>query len=255
MVIVLDCETKQSALAGLSAMFHCSASDLETVLRSIDLEGTYNRDGDTIEVAQPEYLYNYVEHKFGKPRSPDRVCWFHCTRSRKGNQFTQGILPLDSALPYVWAMVIDVARGTPAYARLQSMQEHGVSDFHYGLRTMCPTHHGPYGYLVKDCAFDPSRLWSHDYLRLPEIVEDICNAYVKEYGESIGHLYQSALSPCIVKFSSDRGFAQGGLEGALLYAYTSTKGLPLNFDSVYCFDGEGVAVEPCDILSIQNLDR
>lgn len=253
-MIVLDCESAESALLSLASIFRCRPLDIRGALLAIDLDEIYSDDGNTPDVQSWTYLFSHFVAEFGEPLPVDSICWFHCTRSIKSSKFTAGLLTLDQALPFVWAMLIDAVQGAPAAARLRSMRAGGVSNFHYRLKAGNRAHQGPYGFLVRDCAFNPSRLWSHDYLRLPEIVEDICNAYAKKYGEPIDQIYQTALVPCVVKFQSTRGFGLGSLEAAISYAYTCVRDLPPDFGAVYCFDGEGLSVDARDIVSVQYLD-
>jgi hypothetical protein len=77
--------------------------------------------------------------------------------------------------------------------------------------------------LVKEVAFCPDDLSSHDYLRLPEILEDICSGYQETYGVSIHSQLSQQLVPTIVKFWCDEKIDINCVESALFYAYQKSK--------------------------------
>jgi len=52
--------------------------------------------------------------------------------------------------------------------------------FQYNLKTSSSIHWGPYAMLVKEIGFND--VGNHDYLRVPEIVEDICLSFQQQYG-------------------------------------------------------------------------
>ncbi|EQA1213255.1 hypothetical protein AT509_004642 [Escherichia coli] len=51
----------------------------------------------------------------------------------------------------------------------------------FQLRTGDKIHWGPFGHLVRELHFNASENGLHDYLWLPELVEDVCKAYQKKY--------------------------------------------------------------------------
>ena len=107
--------------------------------------------------------------------------------------------------------------------------------------------------LVKDIAFRAKEIGNHDYLRLAEIVEDICDGYRDKYGISIHEDVVSSLKPCIVKFRSNFRIDQSCIEAAIFYVYKRTKGEPLSGDANTCFDAKGNIIPHGDILSIKYL--
>ena len=48
------------------------------------------------------------------------------------------------------------------------------------LRENC--HYGPYAMLVREIAFNSQVVGNHDYLKIPEIIEDMCMDVQKVYG-------------------------------------------------------------------------
>ena len=66
-------------------------------------------------------------------------------------------------------------------ANLEKLREVGVPDDLNNEKTTNRLHSGPYAMLVKESAFRSSEIGNHDYLEFPEIVEDICNGYERQY--------------------------------------------------------------------------
>lgn len=94
------------------------------------------------------------------------------------------------------------------------------------------------------------KLWQHDYVRLPELVEDVCNAY-KKYGQDLTGHYLEVLKPCIVCFRADIDYEKGALEAALSYAYTSVRELPPDSGAVFGIDRHGKSVSVDEIVNVE----
>lgn len=250
MGFVLNCESGASTLDSLSNGFSCTEEALRAALLAIDLDHIYQKHWQEIDIPSKEYLYNYVAEKFGNHRSLASVCWFHLTRTTEDNEFENGILPLGESLEFVWEMVLCIAKDKQVRNNLALMKRSGVSDYHYKTKSRDVLHWGPYGILVRDVAHHSRELSQHDYLGMPEIVEDICNGYQKQFGTSILGLYEEALIPKIVKFKSSNRLDAGCLEAAIYFAYRYIRGLPPCRGAVTCFDGNGASIPPENILSV-----
>ncbi len=118
----------------------------------------------------------------------------------------------------------------------------GVPDEMFQLRTGDKIHLGPFGHLVRELHFNASENGLHDYLWLPELVEDVCKAYQKKYGHNLKPHYLSVLHPCIVWFEADIVYEKGVLETALSYAYTSVRDLPPDGNATFGIDCDGKSV-------------
>ena len=105
--------------------------------------------------------------------------------------------------------------------------------------------------LVRDVAFAPNNLSNHDYLLLPEIVEDICNGYLEKYQVSIHKDVVDALVPCIVKFVVRDNRDIGGIAPAISYLYKGIREEPISYYANTCFDAEGKVIPKTDILRIE----
>lgn len=249
-MVDLDCESPQSSLNSLSRIFGIDEMGLREFLASIDLDRHYELNNPQL-MAGPELL-RLFELEGGRQReSIDRVYWFHLTRVLSSTQFQDGILPLGQVLPSIWTMLFKLFTGTHHEARLRAMQAAGVADRHFNFKTNNSDQWGPFAMLVRDVAFFSAEVHNHDYLRTPEIVEDICNGYREQFGENIQAAIEHSMVPTIVKFwSTYQGY---GLESAMCYAYCCVHKEQLRSSANTCFDGEGTTVPFEHIVSIQAL--
>jgi len=252
-MLVLDCESRGSALESLSTIYGVPADSLAEFLETFDLDAHYaknnpNRPGN-------EELRIVVESSLGrKPAQIDRVFWFHLTRARKASDFADGIEPLTASLDRVWRTMLDVFRGTEHEVQLRKLRQSGVPDYQYDLKVGKAHLAGPYAMLVREVAFCPREIRNHDYLRLPEIMEDICNGYQEVHGESIHDTLERALMPIIVKFWSTKRQGLDCIEAALYYLHSTAHNQPLNYYANTCFDAKNEAIVPEQIVRVETID-
>jgi len=241
----LDCESGEAAISSLSVGFSCTQEKLREVLLSIDLDEVYEH--------KEQCLYNYVVREVGEHKELSGVYWFHSTRTSLDNNFQYGIHPLNDALDKVWDVMISTIPTPEVKQNLQLMRTIGVNDEMYELRTNDSIHWGPYGILVREVAFNTKKLKQHDYLKMPELVEDICNAYKLTYEVSLDLLYENLLIPKLVKFYSSKRLDNGCIEAALNYAYTKIRKLPINESCVTVLNNGGTAIKPEEIVNVETV--
>ena len=111
-------------------------------------------------------------------------------------------------------------------------------------------HWGPYGVLVRDVAFCPAEIGNHDYLGIPEIIEDISLCFVEQYGFDLRSAFIQNSQPCIVKFI-DYTPDPRCLPPALYYLYSRFHGEPLSLSCNTCFDGLGKSVRQKQIQRVE----
>ncbi|HCM9246546.1 hypothetical protein ACWYXD_19855 [Enterobacter roggenkampii] len=252
-MLILDCSSRTQALHTLSAGFACPPEKLKKVLLSLDLEHIYETD-QSIMVDANQYLKDYVSAELGEPGPFSRAFWFHGTRTFAGNSFPDGLLALNQSESLAMKMLLDLAPDEVVRKRLREWdQPGGVPDEMFQLRTGDKMHWGPYGHLVRELHFHTSENGLHDYLWLPELVEDVCKAYQKKYGHDLKPHYLSVLHPCIVWFEADIVYEKGVLETALAYAYTSVRDLPPDGNATFGIDCDGKSVSRSDIAKIEFL--
>ena len=250
-MLTLDCSTRDKALLALAAGFKCSTDELRSALLSIDIEFIYETD-ETILIPSWQYLREHICNLIGEPEEFADAYWFHGTRTTHDNQFSEGLLTLGRSEKLVMDMLISHAPTNQVRERLQAWNTHGgVPEDLYQMRTLEKMHWGPYGHLVREVHLHAQDLSQHDYVWLPELVEDVCRAYKEYYQQDLTKHYLQILRPCIVWFRSEIQCQYGVLEAALSYAYTSVRGLPPDSGSVYGVDKDGVDVPHRDIFKIE----
>lgn len=255
MPIILDCEDGESALASLSDCFNLTPGKLSDILRSIDVQSYYISWENSPDVDHTEFLYNYVVEEAGHPNNTDYICYFHTTRTTEANNFYSGILPLCDVIEVIWQTLCNIFVGTNIERNLLDMKNNGFENFHYNNKIDKESAYGPFAILVREIADDPERLSQHNYFRMPEIIEDICDGYYTAFGEPIYNQVHDALHPCVVKFSKAMAADQGCIEAALYYAYTYVNSLPVSGGSVWCFDGENQPVTYDEIIYIDFIEE
>jgi hypothetical protein len=248
-VTALDCESRDSALASIAAIYEVAREDIDDFLRLFDIDKYYAENAPS-RSADNELLLLF-EGRFGSPRvPPSTVYWFHLTRVLPAVDFAHGIKPLSAALDDVWDTVCDVFKGTAHEEGLKALRSGGVPDHAYVLKLSSPVHGGPFGMLVRDSAFRAEEMWNHDYLSLPEIMEDICNGYLTAYRQPIHDQLRDALMPCGVKFWSRRQI-EGCIRAAMYYLYCTAHNRRLTIDANTCYDGGNERVPPEQIVKVE----
>jgi hypothetical protein len=247
----LDCESYRSSIKCLADAYAANISDVESFLSALDIEEEYRtRD---VSVLGDAYLVDRFQSQFGKPvHAWSSVCWFHLTRVPANSDFAEGILPLRMALEKIWTTVISVLDDARKKAVLERLRKTGVPDFQYNLKAGVALHDGPYAMLVRESAFHAASMSNHDYLRLPEIIEDICNGYKQYTGESIVDEVANSLKPCIVKFVDYDAANNGDLMRTVLYyCWSKCRNEELCYLANTCFDAKGKTIPRSAVLKVE----
>ena len=250
--MILDCESYDSARQSICETFGIADGALLKFLTNLDLDKLYD-DRQAAEIWTDDALIDAVECAFKTKAVPfDRVAWFHLTRTiQTPEAFSEGIFPLTERLESLWQMLISLPGNLERSANLANLRAAGVPDHLYQLKANSPIHSGPYAMLVRESAFCSNEMHNHDYLRVPEIIEDICNGYMKQFGKSILSEVSEALTPCVIKFEMHDDSARSLLEPALTYSWCKANGQTLHIRTNTCFDGRGKTVPSESIKKIQ----
>ena len=258
--MTLDCESLETTVTSMAGIFRCSNNDILKTLSRVRL------DKIPIKELLDSYIFQVFLDKFGEPSDLTNVCWFHLTRALPNSTFKEGILPLEMMKDRIWQALLEIVAGTEHYERLLKMKESGFDSYLYSLKMPSPTQGGPFAMLIREHAWHSESLGNHDHLALPEIIEDICDAYEKTYGKDIAAQVQKSLKPCIVKFqinNSDYPFPSSGwpekdwLVAAFNYLYLERKGwnqkerLDSTMSFLACFNNKGKPVMPDQILKVE----
>jgi len=239
---VLDCSSPASALVSIAAVLGRSPENVRAACRSVNPED--RTSGDLLAALELPALPDNFE-----------ALYFHGSRSLDPSSFRRlGIRPLGAMLEDIWAMLYGLLQDERRADEWQALREEveaggGAVGDRYHARVSCSW--GPFAFLIRDVAVQRNGRW-HDYLKGPEIVEDICWCVSRSWGIDLFGRFHRASTPCLVRFHGPGN--SGALAAALEYLVCFGHEIDLTLDCGYCFDGANetvpaAAVEDVEILS------
>lgn len=183
---------------------------------------------------------------------PAAIHWFHATRVIPGTLFDDGIKPLPAMLDFIWHFLRGLAADWSTAEQWNAFRAEmpGQGGCQYHSKVGYDFAEGPFGFLVREIILEPALVGNHDYLRIPEIVEDIGLSYDEAFGRHLRKRYLEVTQPCIVKFKSVEA-RPDALAAALTYVHCKLIGLELCVHCNTCFNGEGRAVDPRNVLAVE----
>lgn len=250
-VQVLDCESFDSAARSCAELMRTTPAALLDRVRSFE----YNDMPESERRAYP-YEELFLRRTLGLSESdlpaPPAVMWFHATRVPDGTSFEEGLLPMSARLEHIWTFLGRLASdwSTPQEWKVFRKGMRGQGASQYALKVSSGLADGPFAFLVREMIFQPRLLGNHDYLGVPEIVEDICMSYEEMHGKPLRARFIERTRPCIVKFRASEP-RPDTLAAALLYVHRKSRGEDLWTPCNTCFSGEGLAVPPTSILAVE----
>lgn len=250
---ILNCENFDSTLKSVSNILNIDESKLLGLLeRDYDIEyQDYNLG------MFDEFLYEKIV--IGrKDITIDKVCWFHLTRTTTINSFYEkGILPLGQVIEYIHQALYELVQDEISINEWEELlrKKDGHFAYLYAKKLSEKIHHGCYAMLVKDVAFCSDGIGNHDYLNVPEIVEDIISS-IPLHSIDLLKLFIKNTKPVIVKFISDIDReVRYLLPSALCYMYCKIRNEALWDGCNTCFNAMGRIIVPKDILSIEVVEN
>jgi len=238
---ILDCESLEGALTSLSRLLGLKCKELKATLLAYSME-EFESDCAPFVPNPRAILWDRIVGPRTSQPIPATIYWFHATRVKPGSDFSEGILPLNIMYPRLKLMLEEMA-GRPI--QIGSNPD----DRQLKLKLSDSAHWRPHAFLIRDAIVRRDN-GIHDYLALPEIVQDYASSVNAPW--LIG-AFQSATRPCIVKFRSIEprddvaGVALFYCHSALWGDYSSQNALGFYFD--------GKAVPGDDIISVEFLDE
>ncbi len=249
---VLDCESVETTYDSLQTILGMSRNDIEGVFDGLDIDRFYEERPDSL-IEPDELVFSAVTNGLPPIGAFDRVCWFHLTRTVENNAFRRGILPLGECIGAIWDSLYQTAQDHISVGEWNHFrQDLGSSESAdlYREKVGNPFHWGPYGILIRDVAFKANEMGSHDYLLVPEIVEDICRCFAATYDVDLLKAFCENTKPCIIKFIHDET-RQGYTKAALYYLYSIYSRRRLSLFCNPCFDAKGEPIPKKQILKIE----
>ncbi|MFF5085040.1 hypothetical protein ACFY36_49050 [Actinoplanes sp. NPDC000266] len=256
-MLVLDCETPDTAVSSLSRATVVPPQDLLKAIQHADQ--SLARPWQDPSSALPENALSAVGVDIEKVAF-DAAYYFHGTRTVDPRLFlADGIKPLGLVLDQLWnALHLLCADDMPAdrWKAIRHELEHGIprsrSDGHrawlYRLKQPNPAHHGPYASLIREHTLNPID-GQHDYLTTPEIVQDIAG----HIGGDLQARFEAAATSCIVKFRHPEvGLHQ--IEATIWYLHRHLNGEPLDWNTLHFIDCRNVAVPAVAVEYVDEIE-
>jgi len=249
-MIILDCESLDSTYKSIESIFGLTRETIDDVFAEPDFDRLQVEHGLQDE---PHLLFERMRSESRASLRFDAVCWFHLSRVPSPESFRNGILPLPDQTNAIWDSLRSLAGkqiSDAAWAEFRTQMGDSHSAFLYHMKLNDPDHWGPYGVLVRDVAFCPTEVSNHDYLDIPEIVEDISLCFAERHGFDLRSAFIQNSKPCIVKFIDEDPHLRC-LPPALYYLYSRFHRQCLTLSCNTCFDGRGRLVGPDSIRKIE----
>lgn len=203
---ILDCETLESTYSSIENISGVNEQQLKSIFDETNFDDL-------------EDFYYFDKHLFSKVKKSstsidfDGVCWFHLTRVGKNTNFSDGILPLQLSVEKVWNFLYSLIKNDFSeneWKKFKDLLDGGKvsrennSFTHaqrlFQMKTKKQYLGGPYAMLVREIAFNSKQVGNHDYLNMPEIVDDICTCFECVYDIDLTNRYLALTQSCIVKF-------------------------------------------------------
>lgn len=259
--MILDCQDINSTLQSLADYFGQSQTTIKRLLIDTDFDFLYEKNADRYGYDYfTDYLYDCFKLQFGE-RVVDEVVWFHLTRTMRPESYYNGILPLNEILPQIQSDLYDIVGDRICKTDWNSICKNGAPGYRqwrYQSKKRDKIHYGPYAMLVRGIAFGADEVGNHDYLKMPEIIEDMCMGIEEIYGfDLIDEFYKKAKS-VIVKFR-EKPKTQDKIPdyiGTMLcYLYCSWNKQRLGLYCNTCYSGKGKAISQKNIVTVEVLSN
>jgi hypothetical protein len=178
-----------------------SESALEDVLDSVDPDEVQGWGEVVAQATEDSDVLRSAQDRM------DGCYWFHGTRVPAETSFDEGLQTLPQRVEYVWIFLRSLVSNEVTDGEWQdfrrtveSTHPHHLAGL-YRMKLAGNIHHGPYAFLVREILLRQRTLGNHDYLSLPEVVEDICACFQETFGApELRSAFIKATKPCIVKF-------------------------------------------------------
>jgi hypothetical protein len=249
-MVYLDCHSVNSALTSFAAACRRPVPAVTEVVLSYRAEWTEFEPH--LVTAGPREILRLLDVTEADV-TLEGAYYFHGTRVFDPSTFgREGILPLGHVIDRLWASLCALVAALVAdteWRRLRADIEAGSGRGGYQscLKTQRPNLHGPYALLARERHLP--RDGHHNYLAIPEIVEDVA----RSCGLDLAQRFQDATIPCVVKFRTTRSVAEI-LHAGFWYIHGMLHdGRPGRL--AQCdYDGLGKAVLPEDVVEVELTD-
>lgn len=257
--MILDCQNEKSTLESVAKYFNTDVENIKETLLENNFEKLFERYCNEYDYFD-NFLYDCFMEKFGV-KNLEYVMWFHLSRSLCPNDYYEGILLLNVILPKIqkdlYALVSEEI-GKNEWQEICQGAGSGFRKWRYNMKISDKCHYGPYAMLVREIAFNSETVGNHNYLNIPEIIEDMCMNVKNVYDVDILDRFIRCASPVIVKFKEqlkDNTRGRQYIGTALTYLHNKLHGKKLCLMCNTCYSGYGSGIQKNNIISVEVLER
>jgi hypothetical protein len=271
MLKVIDCETTLTLKNTLERITGVSIIETLKFLEHFPMKDYFPDDPcmQSYPDTQDKLLLKCFKENFKVSFEIDITNWFHLTRVKSSDVFENGIIPLNLIVEEIWAFLQSLSgisvREWEAFRILVETNKsntggnivHSASQYISKINKTFSA--GPHGILIKDNAFKASELRRHDYLKIPEIVQDICRCYSEySYGYSDNKVleikYVEVTKPYIVKFRHIGG-QSCHIGNMLLYLYSTIHNEQIDHNCDADYNAMNSIVKPENIIYVESVEN
>jgi hypothetical protein len=255
---VLNCESMESTYESIEQITDISKETLDLLFSKLDVDKYYknpNFNGEGYNI----FLKHIKKISTKKNISYDYVSWFHLSRVQEIDSFKNGILPLDKMIDNLWDFLYKLQKDFLSKKEWEEFRynfenvDQSLDSIIYRSKLSSKDGFGPFAMLIKEASIKHREIGNHDYLDCPEIIEDICNAFMSKHAFNLLKSFKNNTKPCIIKFI-DKNAKKEYLGRAVSYLYYKYHNDNLSKSSNTCFVGKGNIILPDLIQSMEFVD-
>ena len=231
--MILDFENSLTIRKSVLDIMNIKGVELDELLQNWEF------DNDSYPDAQ---FYNYLIANNLIKNKIRKVTWFHLTRTWNGkHSFQDGIQPLGQIINEIWTNIHSIWISIPETEFICFKEKYIFESSRYKNKLDHRINHGPYAMLIKDISKNLKKEGDHDYLSIPEIIEDIFNKIKDKYNIDLRPKYRHRTKPTIVKFYHTEN-AEQYIGNALYYLHGKLNKTGNELKANTCFDANGQAI-------------
>ena len=189
----LNCENIDSTYLSVSNITNIGIDDIRDFIANFKCAETDKRlNNYTIKHIILEDFKKKFKLKSIRYKS---AYFFHFTRTYRSNKYKEGLLPTHLAINKLFGYLYKIGNFKK---KDFTVLKKSVLEHHEIKKKLKET--GPWAMIIRDACFESDRIGNVDYLKVPEIVEDMCRISL---GYDVLERYKLKTYPCIVKFKVD----------------------------------------------------
>jgi hypothetical protein len=248
-VTYLDCQNIDAALSSFAAACRRPVDDVAQAISSYAAD--WSEFEPQFRTAGPREVLQLLDVASADIEF-EGAYYFHGTRTFDAAMFSrEGILPLNQVTDRLWVSLYGLVADTATdvdWRRLREGMETGALGHHsylYWLKTKGSSGlGGPYALLAREQHYP--REGHHNYLAIPEIVEDIARCCDLD----LARRFQEATTSCVVKFlHTDKDMDI--LHAVFWYIHGMLHDGKPGWLAQCDYDGRGSAVLPGDVMAVE----